>query len=118
MAQRPVDREPEQEQSFTVEVLWATYGALVIVAVIGVLSSHFGRGFENEIDAPARTLVATPVVIAASIVFAAALVALVAPAYRRPALRVCEIAGWIIPAWLVMSAMVLLAIQFALDHAD
>jgi hypothetical protein len=118
VAERPGDREAEEEQSFTVELLWATYGALVIVAVIGVLSSHFGRGFENEIDAPARTLVATPVVIAASIVFAAAMVALVLPAYRRPALRVAEIAGWIIPAWLVMSAMVLLAIQFALDHAD
>ena len=118
MAEEPEGREPDQEQPFTTELAWASYGALVIVGVVAVLSSHFGRGFEDRIDAPARTLVAAPVVIAASTVFGAALLALVVPAYRRQALRVAEVAGWIIPAWLVMAAMVLVAIQFALDHAQ
>jgi hypothetical protein len=90
----------------------------VIVAVIAILESQFGRGFEDEIDAPARTLVAAPVVIAAVAVFLASMIALVLPRYRRPALRVAEISGWLIPAWLVMSAMVLGAIAFALHHAD
>jgi len=38
--------------------------------------------------------------------------------HRRPALRVAEIAGWLIPAWLVMGGMVLGAISFALHHAN
>jgi hypothetical protein len=94
------------------------YGSLVIVAVIAILESHLGRGFEDEIDTPARTLVAAPVVIAATVVFAASMVALIVPRYRRPSMRVAEIGGWLIPAWLVMSAMVLGAIAFALHHAD
>ena len=46
------------------------------------------------------------------------MVALLAPAYRRAALRVAEIGSWLIPAWLVMGAMVLGAISFALHHAN
>jgi predicted Co/Zn/Cd cation transporter (cation efflux family) len=118
VAEKPEDREPDDEQPFTVELLWAAYGSLVIVGVVAVLSSHIGRGLEDDLDAPARTLVAVPVVVAASVVFGCALLALIVPQYRRSSLRVAEIAGWLIPAWLVMAAMVLLAIQFALDHAD
>jgi hypothetical protein len=83
VAEEPEERD--EEQPFTVELLWAAYGSLVIVGVIAFLSSHIGRGLENDLDAPARTLVAVPVVLAASVVFGAAL---------------------------------LLAIQFALDHAN
>jgi len=32
-------------------------------------------------------------------------------------MKIAEIGSWLIPAWLVMGAMVLGAIQFALDHA-
>ena len=46
------------------------------------------------------------------------MVALILPGYRRPSLRVAEIGGWLIPAWLMMAAMVLGAISFALHHAD
>jgi hypothetical protein len=91
---------------------------VVIVAVIAVLESHFGRSFEDEIDAPARTLVAAPVVMFATVVFVASMVALILPGYRRPSLRVAEIGGWLIPAWLMMAAMVMGAIAFALHHAD
>jgi hypothetical protein len=51
-------------------------------------------------------------------VFVASILALILPGYRRPSLRVAEIGGWLIPAWLMMSAMVLGAIAFALHHAD
>src|SRR3954452_16645310 len=109
--------EPE-EQTFTWPLLGALYGSLVIVAVVAVFESHLGRSLENEIDAPARLLVAAPVVIAAGIVFVASMVAVVVPQYRRLVLRVAEIAAWLIPAWVVMSAMVLGAIAFALHHAN
>jgi hypothetical protein len=113
-------REPDEEepQTFAWPLLGALYGSLVIVAVIAVLESHFGRSFEDEIDAPARTLVAAPVVMFAIVVFVASMVALILPGYRRPSLRVAEIGGWLIPAWLMMAAMVLGAIAFALHHAD
>lgn len=53
-----------------------------------------------------------------TVVFVASMLALILPGYRRPSLRAAEIGGWLIPAWLVMSAMVLGAIAFALHHAD
>lgn len=92
-------------------------GSLVIVAVVAFLSSRMGRGIEDDLDAPARTLVAAPVVIAATVVFCASMLALL-PDYRRPALRVAELAGWLIAAWVVMSAIVLAGIQYALDHVS
>ncbi|HEY6637271.1 MAG TPA: hypothetical protein VIZ61_06270 [Solirubrobacterales bacterium] len=110
--------EPQASHTFTWPLLGALYGSLVIVAVVGVLGSGAGRSFEDEIDAPARTLIAAPVVGFAVVVFLASLMALILPGYRRPALRVAEIVGWLIPAWLVMSAMVVGAVAFALHHAD
>ena len=113
-------REPEEleEATFTWPLLGALYGSLVIVAIVALLSSHFGRDLDDKIDAPARTLVAAPVIIGAAIVFTASMVALIVPGYRRASLRVAEIAAWLIPAWLVMGAMVLGAISFALEQAD
>jgi hypothetical protein len=113
-------REPDKEegQTFTWPLLGALHGSLVIVAVIAILRSQIGRDLEDEIDAPARTLIAAPGVITAAVVFAASLVALVAPAYRRPSLRVAEIAGWLIPAWLMIGALVLGATDYALNHAS
>jgi uncharacterized membrane protein YkvI len=109
----------EQEpQTFTWPLLGALYGSLVIVAVVAVLASDAGRSFEDEVDAPARTLVAAPVVVAAAVLFLASMVALILPGYRRPSLRVAEIFAWLIPAWLVMSAMGIGAVAFALHHAD
>jgi hypothetical protein len=54
----------------------------------------------------------------ATVVFVASIAALVAPGYRRASLRVAEIGAWLIPAWLVMSAMAIGAVAFALDYAD
>jgi hypothetical protein len=115
MAER--ERDEEEPQTFTWPLLGALYGSAVIVAVIAILESHFGRSFENEVDAPARTLVAAPVVVAAAVVFVACLVALILPGYRRASLQVAEIAAWLVPAWLVMSAMGIGAVAFAIHHA-
>ena len=112
------EQEEREEATFTMPLLGALYGSLVIVAVLAILNSHIGRGLEHEVNAPARTLVAVPVVFAATVVFVGSMLALLVPAYRRVALRVAEIAGWLIPAWLVMGAMVLGAISFALHHAN
>jgi len=112
------DRAPSGDQTFTWPLLGALYGSLVVVAVVALLASHLGRSFEDEVDAPARTLVAGPVVLLAGVVFLASIVALIVPGYRRWSLRVAEIAAWLIPAWLVMSGMGIGAVAFALHHAD
>ncbi len=111
------EQEELQETTFTWPLLGALYGSVVIVVIVALLNAHVGRSLDDRIDAPARTLIAVPVIASAAIVFAASMVALLLPSYRRVAMRVAEIASWLIPAWLVMSAMVLGAISFAIDHA-
>jgi hypothetical protein len=112
-------RDSEEEtQTLAPPLLGATYGSLVIVAVIAILNTQIGRDLEDEIDAPARTLIAAPVVVSAVVVFVASMVALILPPHRRPALRVAELAGWLIPAWLIIGAMVLGAISVALNYGD
>jgi apolipoprotein N-acyltransferase len=110
--------ELEQEQTFTLPLLGALYSSLVIVTVVAILNSHIGRSLEQDIDAPARTLIAAPVILTALVVFVASMLALLVPEYRRPFLRVAEIGGWLIPAWLVIGGMVLGAISFALHYGD
>jgi hypothetical protein len=114
------EREPDEEepQTFTAPLLGAIYSSLVVVALVAVLSSHLGRSLDERIDAPARTLIAAPVIIDAIVVFIASMVAMILPEYRRRSLKVAEVCSWLIPAWLVMGAMVLGAISFALSHAD
>jgi hypothetical protein len=114
MATEPDERETA---TFALPLLGAAYGSLVIVVLVALLNSHVGRALDDKVDAPARTLIAAPVIFSATVVFVACMVALIAPVHRRPALRVAEICSWLIPAWLVMGAMVLGAISFALHHA-
>src|SRR4029453_5841951 len=110
-------REPEEEAgTFPWPLLGALYGSLVIVGGIAILESRIGRHLEDEIDAPARTLIAAPVVLTAVVVFVASTVGLVLPAYRRPSLRVAEIAAGVIPGGVIIGAVVLGAIDFALNH--
>jgi hypothetical protein len=108
----------EESQGFTWPLLGALYGSLVIVAVVAVLASHLGRGLEDEIDAPARTLVAVPLVFFAAVLFLASMVALIAPGSRRVSMRIAEVAAWLIPAWLVMCGMGIGAVAFAVHHAS
>jgi hypothetical protein len=89
--------------------------SLVVVAVIAVLNSQIGRDIEDDLATPARTLIAAPAVIAAAACFCASMIALL-PEYRRPALQVAAIAGWMVAAWLVMAAMILAGIKFAVDR--
>jgi hypothetical protein len=110
--------EEAGETSFTWPLIGALFSSLVIVVLVALLNSHLGRSLDGKIDAPARTLVAAPVIVSATVVFVACMLALILPAYRRRAMRVAEIGSWLIPAWLVMGAMVLGAISFALHHAD
>jgi hypothetical protein len=117
MSEREPVADEEEAHTFTMPLLGAVYSSLVIVLLVAFLNSHFARSIDNEVDAPARTLIAAPVIIDAVVVFAASMVALLAPQYRRPALKVAEIGSWLIPAWLVMGGMVLGAISFALHHA-
>jgi uncharacterized membrane protein YkvI len=115
MARR--DPDEEEPQTFAWPLIGALYASLVIVAVVALLESHLGRHFEDEVDAPARALIAAPVVATAVVLFLASMVALVAPRYRRPSLKVAEIAAWLIPAWLMIGALVLGAVDYALNHA-
>ena len=57
-------REPEepQETTFTWPLLGALYSSVVIVVIVALFNSHFGRDLDDRIDAPARTLVAAPVI--------------------------------------------------------
>lgn len=114
MASEPEERE---QGTFAMPLLGAVYGSLVIVVLVAILNSDVGRSLDDKIDAPARTLIAAPVISSATVVFVACMAALIVPAWRRSALWVAEICGWLIPAWLVMGAMVLGAISFALHHA-
>ena len=82
------------------------------MAVIAVLNSQIGRDIEDDLSAPARTLIAAPAVIAALVAFCASMLALL-PEYRRPALRVAAIASWVIAARLVMAAMIVAGIKVA-----
>jgi hypothetical protein len=76
-------RDPDEEapHTFALPLLGATYGSLVVVAVIAILNTQIGRDLEDEIDAPARTLIAAPVVVSAVVVFVASMVSLVLPPY-------------------------------------
>ncbi len=119
MAEEPEESEEpkERHQTFAAPMVGMVCGSLVIVTVVAILNSQLGRDIEDDLEAPARTLVAAPVVAAAAVVFFASMLAML-PGYRRTALRVAALAGWVIAAWAVMSAMVLAAIRFALDHVS
>jgi 1,4-dihydroxy-2-naphthoate octaprenyltransferase len=91
--------------------------SLVVVAVIAILNSQIGRDIEDDLAASARTLIAAPAVIAAVVAFCASMLALL-PAYRRRALQVAAIAGWVVAAWLVMAAVILAGIKFATERVS
>src|SRR5215208_165009 len=104
MARREEPDDYQDPGSFAVPTIGAAYGSLVIVAMVAILNSDVARKLEDEVNAPARAMIAIPVVIAASVVSIASLVAMMLPGSRRVSLRVAEIAAWLIPAWLMMGA--------------
>ena len=97
-------------------LLGASYASAVVVAVVFVLNTGLGRTLERELDAPARTLVAVPVVVLAVVVFCACMGALIVPAQRRVLMRIAEIAGWMILAWLMVAGLLLAGVAWALHR--
>jgi hypothetical protein len=71
---------------------------VVTAVVIALLDTDLGRDLQRDLDAPA--------------------LALILPAARDRLLRIAGMAGWLIPAWLLMSGLVLGAIAYALDSLD
>ena len=61
---------------------------------------------------------AGPVLALAAVVFVTCVLALILPAARDRLLRIAGIAGWLIPAWLLMAGLVVGAIATALDRLD
>ena len=108
--------EPEP-QTFAAPMAGMICSSLVVVAVIAILNSQIGRDIEDDLAAPARTLIAAPALMAAVVAFCASMFALL-PEYRRPALQVAAIAGWVVAAWLVMAAMILAGIKFATERVS
>jgi protein-S-isoprenylcysteine O-methyltransferase Ste14 len=112
------DPQERQPQSFAWPIIGTLYSSVIAVTVVAILDTDFGRDLQERLDAPARAMVAAPVLLFCVALFCASLVALVAPAWRRPSLRVAELSAWLIPAWLLMSAVILGGIAYALDNLD
>jgi hypothetical protein len=91
---------------------------VVTGVVIALLDTDLGRDLQSDLDAPARSLVATPVLALAAVVFVTCVLALILPRARDRLLRIAGMAGWLIPAWLLMSGLVLGAIAYALDRLE
>jgi hypothetical protein len=113
---RPRAGERSEAEEYVLATFGALYASVVVAVVIAILDTDFGRGLGSALDAPARTLIAVPVLTLAAVVFAASLLALVLPASRPRMLAIAGIAGWLIPAWLVMVAVVIGGVAYALHH--
>jgi hypothetical protein len=111
----PDQREP---QPFTWPIIGTLYASVVAAIVVAILDTDFGQDLQERLDAPARAMVAAPVLGFCVVLFLACLLALVVPAVRRPSMRVAELTAWLIPAWLLMSGVILGGIAYALDRID
>jgi protein-S-isoprenylcysteine O-methyltransferase Ste14 len=107
-----------ERSPFTWPILGTLYSSVIAATVVAILDTDFGRDLQERLDAPARAMVAAPVLLFCVVVFCGCLVALVAPAWRRQSMRVAELAAWMIPAWLLMSAVILAGIAYALENLD
>lgn len=96
----------------------ALYASLVIAVVLALLGTELGRDLADDLDAPVRDLVAVPVLVMAAAVFAVSLAALVVPEWRRRLLGVAGLVGWLIPAWLVIAAVLIACVSLALQRLD
>jgi hypothetical protein len=89
-----------------------------MAVVIALMDTDLGRDLQKDLDAPARALVAVPFLALAAVVFIASVLALVLPGTRDRLLHIAGIAGWLIPAWLLIAGLVLGGIAYALDSLD
>jgi hypothetical protein len=116
--QRQSSRDENPFEGLGLAAFGALYASVVTAVVIAVLDTDLGRGLQEDLDAPARALVAGPVLALAAVVFIASVLALLLPGARDYLLRVAGMAGWLIPAWLLMAGLVLGGIAYALNSVD
>jgi hypothetical protein len=115
---REAGRRENPFEGFGLAAIGALYASVVAALVIAVLDTDLGRDLQEDLDAPARALVAGPVLALAAVVFVASVLALLLPGSRDRLLRIAGMAGWLIPAWLLMAGLVLGGISYALDSLD
>lgn len=102
-------------EGFGLAALGALYASIVTAVVIAILDTDFGRDLGEDLEAPVRTMIAAPVLILAAVVFTACVFALVMPEHRKRLLGVAGIAGWLIPAVLIISGVLIATVAVALD---
>jgi hypothetical protein len=102
-------------EGFGLAALGALYASIVTAVVIATLDTDFGRELGEDLEAPVRTMIAAPVLVLATTVFAASVLALVLPQHRRRLLGVAGIAGWLIPAVLIIAGVLIATVAVALD---
>ena len=102
-------------EGFGLAALGALYASVVTAVVIAILDTDFGRELGEDLEAPVRAMIAAPVLILASVVFVASLLALTMPQHQKRLLGVAGIAGWLIPAVLIIATVLIATVAVALD---
>jgi hypothetical protein len=102
-------------EGFALAALGALYASVVTAVVVAILDTDFGRELGEDLEAPVRTMIAAPVLILAAVVFTACVLAFLLPDHRRRLLGVAGIAGWLIPAVLIIAGVLIATVAVALD---
>jgi len=102
-------------EGFGLAALGALYASIVTAVVIAILDTDFGRDLGEDLEAPVRAMIAAPVLILAAVAFTASVLALVLPQHQKRLLGVAGIAGWLIPAVLVIAGVLIATVAVALD---
>ena len=105
-------------EGFGLAALGALYASVVTVVVLALLDTDVGRNLGNGIEGPIRGFIAVPVLTLAAVVFTASLAALIYPTARKRLLGIAGIAAWLIPAWLVIGAVLVGSLSYALDRVQ
>ena len=102
-------------EGFGLAALGALYASLVTAVVIAILDTDFGRELGEDLEAPVRTMIAAPILALAAVVFVASVLALLLPDHQKRLLGVAGIAGWLIPAVLIIAGVLIATVAVALD---
>ena len=102
-------------EGFGLAALGALYASLVAAIVIAILDTDFGRELGEDLETPVRAMIAVPVLTLAAVVFTASVLALVLPQHQKRLLGIAGIAGWLIPAVLIIAGVLIATVAVALD---
>lgn len=102
-------------EGFGLAALGALYASVVTAVVVAILDTDFGRELGEDLEAPVRAMIAAPVLLLAAVVFTTSVLALVLPQHRERLLGVAGIAGWLIPAVLLIAGVLIATVAIALD---